>query len=262
MIPHAWSPQERVLLREVADFLGVALRNAEATTRLEESERRFRQLAESSQAVIVLHQKEGAVYLNPEFVRLSGYPADELHQTSLWDVIHLDDVQMIREYRGHWLDRQGTPARSEVRIVTKSGDVCWLDVRVSTFELSGELTILVAGLDITERKLWEQDLRAGEERLRTLMEHLTDGVSLIVDGRCVYVNPGLARLVGCTTEELVGQNPLDILVPDDRPRGPPVCRRLRPARPIPGRSMTCCGGTAPPSRFWPAVSVSNLMVVR
>jgi hypothetical protein len=88
MPPHAWSSQERIMLREVADFLGVALRNAEATPRLEDSERRFRQLAESSQAVIVLHQKEGAVYLNPEFVRLSGYAADELQQTSLWDVIH------------------------------------------------------------------------------------------------------------------------------------------------------------------------------
>jgi two-component system cell cycle sensor histidine kinase/response regulator CckA len=219
MTPHAWSPQERIMLREVADFLGVALRNAEATTRLEDSERRFRQLAESSQAVIVLHQKEGAVYLNPEFVRLSGYAADELQQTSLWDVIHPDDVPRIRDYRGRWLEQQGTPTRSEIRIVTKSGDVCWLDVRASTFELSGKPTILVTGLDITERKLWEQNLRAGEERLRTLMEHLTDGVSLIVDGRWVYANPGLARLVGCTTEELVGQSPIEILVPEDRTRG-------------------------------------------
>jgi two-component system, cell cycle sensor histidine kinase and response regulator CckA len=219
MVAHAWSPQERIMLREVADFLGFALRNAEATTRLEDSERRFRQLAESSQAVIVLHQKEGAVYLNPEFVRLSGYAADELKETSLWDVIHPDDVPRIRDYRVRWLDQQGTPTQSEIRIVTKSGDVCWLDARASTFELSGKPTILVTGLDITERKLWEQNLRAGEERLRTLMEHLTDGVSLIVDGRWVYANPGLARLVGCTTEELVGQSPVEILVPHDRPRG-------------------------------------------
>ncbi|MDE0828482.1 MAG: hypothetical protein OSB03_04725, partial [Vicinamibacterales bacterium] len=46
MTPHVWSPQERIMLREVADCLGVALRNAEATTRLEDSERRFRKWAE------------------------------------------------------------------------------------------------------------------------------------------------------------------------------------------------------------------------
>lgn len=91
---------------------------------------------------------------------MSGYAADELQQTSLWDVIHPDDVPRIRDYRGRWLDQQGTPTRSEIRIVTKSGDVCWLDVRASTFELSGKFTILITGLDITERKLGEQNLRA------------------------------------------------------------------------------------------------------
>jgi PAS domain S-box-containing protein len=216
--PHGWSAQERTMLREAGDFLGVALRDAEATTRLEESEHLFRRLAESSPAVIALHQKEGAVYLNPQFVRLSGYTADELQRTSLWDVIHPDDVQMIRQYRGQWLDQKGTPSGSETRIITKSGGVRWLDMRASKFELSGKQTILFAGLDITERKLWEQELRAGEGRLRTLMEHLTDGVSLIVDERWVYTNSGLARLIGCTTEELVGQSPVEVLSPPDRPR--------------------------------------------
>ncbi|MEO2195832.1 MAG: PAS domain S-box protein, partial [bacterium] len=73
-------------------------------------------------------------------------------------------------------------------------------------------------MDITERKLLEQELRAGEAHLRTLMEHLTDGIGLMVDERWVYVNPGLARLVGCATEDLVGRSPLETLVPSDRPR--------------------------------------------
>lgn len=84
--PRQWSAHERTTVREAADFLAVALRNAEATTRLEDSERRFRRVAESSQAVMVLDQKEGAVYLNPECARLSGYTLDELQRTSLWAI--------------------------------------------------------------------------------------------------------------------------------------------------------------------------------
>ena len=216
--PHRWSAQERTTLREAGDFLVAALRDGDATTRLEDSERRFRRLAESSQAVIALLQKEGAIYLNPEFVRLSGYTAEELQRTNLWDIIHPDDVQMIRKFRGRRLHGEDAPTRYETRIVTKSGDILWLDVRASTFELSGKPTILTTGLDITERKLWEQDLRAGEGRLRTLMEHLTDGIGLMVDERWVYVNTGLARLVGCATEDLVGRSPRETLVPSDRPR--------------------------------------------
>ena len=69
--PHQWSGHERATLREAADFLAVALRDAYARRRLEDSERMFRLLAESSYAMIALLQDEGAVYLNPEFMRLS-----------------------------------------------------------------------------------------------------------------------------------------------------------------------------------------------
>jgi PAS domain S-box-containing protein len=216
--PRQWSAHERTTVREAADFLAVALRDAEATIRLEDSERRFRRLAESSQAVIVLDQKEGAIYLNPECARLTGYTIDELRRTSLWDIIHPDDAQMIRDYRRKGLHEQDVPMGCETRILTKSGEVRWLDVRASTFELAGKPTILTTGLDITERKLLEQDLRAGETYLRTLMEHLPDGIGLMVDERWVYVNPGLARLVGCATQDLVGRSPLETFVPSDRPR--------------------------------------------
>ena len=40
----------------------------------------------------------------------------------------------------------------------------------------------------------------------------------MVDERWVYVNPGLARLVGCATQDLVGRSPLETFVPSDRPR--------------------------------------------
>ena len=216
--PHQWAAHERTTLLEAADSLALAVRDAGATTRLEDSERRFRRLAESSQAVIVLDQKEGAVYLNPECARLSGYTLDELQRTSLWDIIHPDDVQMIRDYRRQGLDDQDAPMGCETRILTKSGEVRWLDVRASTFELAGKPTILTTGLDITERKILEQDLLAGEAHLRTLMEHLADGIGLMVDERWLYVNPGLAWLVGCTTEDLVGRSPMETLAPRDRSR--------------------------------------------
>ena len=125
---------------------------------------------------------------------------------------------MIRDYRRKGLHEQDVPMGCETRILTKSGEVRWLDVRASTFELAGKPTILTTGLDITERKLLEQDLRAGETYLRTLMEHLPDGIGLMVDERWVYVNPGLARLVGCATQDLVGRSPLETFVPSDRPR--------------------------------------------
>ena len=179
-----------------ADFLALALRDAHARRQLEDSERKFRLLAESSHAMIALLQDDGAVYLNPEFVRLSEYSYDELMRTSLWDIIHPDDVDMSRSYRGRRLRGQAAPTGYETRIVTKSGKTIWIDMRASTFEFAGKQTILTTGLDIAERKLWEQDLAKSEACLRTLMDHLGDGVGLTIDGSIVYANPAMGKILG------------------------------------------------------------------
>ena len=216
--PRQWSSHERTTLREAADFVAIALSDADARRQLEDSEQKFRLLAGSSPALIVLLQDEGPVYLNPEFVRLSGYSHDELMKASLWDIIHPDDGDMIRSYRGRRLRGQSAPTSYETRIVTKSGQSIWLDMRASNFELAGRPTILATGLDVTKRKRWEQDLAKSEARLRTLMDHLVDGVGLTIDGSIVYANPAMGKLLGYSIDEFVGRAPTDFLEPSDRQR--------------------------------------------
>ena len=216
--PRQWSGHERATLREAAEFLAVALSNADARRQLEDSELKFRLLAGSSPALIALLQDEGPVYVNPEFVRLSEYTHDELLRTSLWDIIHPDDGDMLRSYRGPRLRGQSAPSSYETRIVTKSGKTIWIDMRASTFELAGKQTILAIGLDVTERKLWEQELATSEAHLRTLMDHLGDGVGLTIDGSIVYTNPAMGRLLGYSPDEFIGRAPTEFLESSDRQR--------------------------------------------
>ena len=216
--PRQWSEHERGTLRDAADLLGIALRDADARHRLEDSERKFRLLAESSQAMIALLQNEGAVYLNPEWERLTEYPHAELMRTSMWDIIHPDDHDMLRSHRSRHQDDKTAPTSCEIRVVTKSGKTRWIDIRVSTFELAGKETILTTGLDITDRKLREQGISESEARLRTLMEHLADGVALLVDGAIVFANPAMGRILGYAPDELAGRCPTEFLAPGDRQR--------------------------------------------
>ena len=216
--PRQWSGHERAALREAADFLADALRDADARRRLEDSELKFRLLAGSSPALIALLQDTGPVYLNPEFVRLSEYTHDELLRMSLWDIIHPDDGDMIRSYRGRRLLGQSAPTGYETRIVTKSGKTIWIDMRASTFELAGKQAILATGLDVTERKLWEQNLAKSEAHLRTLMDHLSDGVGLTIDGSIVYANPAMGKLLGYSPDEFIGRAPTEFLESSDRQR--------------------------------------------
>jgi PAS domain S-box-containing protein len=61
--------------------------------------------------------------------------------------------------------------------------------------------------NITERKRTEEALRESEERYRSVVEHSHAGI-LIVDSayRFIYVNDELGRILGYSSEEIVGQD--------------------------------------------------------
>jgi two-component system CheB/CheR fusion protein len=81
--------------------------------------------------------------------------------------------------------------------------------------------IIATFLDITERKEAELNLRASEERLRLLVDSVTD-YSIIIqntEGHIEVWNPGAARMFGYNREEAVGQSIALIFTPEDRATG-------------------------------------------
>ena len=145
--------------------------NKLASEALRESEQKFRTLADNSYAIIVLMQEQGAIYVNPELARITEYSREELLAIKLWDLLHPDEVEKVRRYRRQRLDGEGPPQRHETRIRTKAGRTRWIDVSASAFRLDDRPTTLVTAVDITDRKVVEEELRSSETRLRTLLDH-------------------------------------------------------------------------------------------
>lgn len=66
--------------------------------------------------------------------------------------------------------------------------------------------------DITEQVQAKGDLRASEERYRTLTEQIADGVVLIEDGKIRFVNDACVKIFGYhSSEDLLGDNPVTLI---------------------------------------------------
>ncbi|NTX00093.1 MAG: PAS domain S-box protein, partial [Geobacteraceae bacterium] len=68
---------------------------------LQESEDKFRSLAESSPYAIMIYQNDYWIYTNPAGVQLSGYTAEELYKMKFWEFA-ADEYQDLVKERGKY----------------------------------------------------------------------------------------------------------------------------------------------------------------
>ncbi|MCA9740562.1 PAS domain S-box protein [candidate division KSB1 bacterium] len=174
---------------------------------LESSEERYRKLVELSPVTIIMHQDEKVIYMNDAGVRLFGAQSqDELIGKPILEFVHPDYRELVRERikSGYAGERANL---MEEKLIRKDGHVLDVEVATAPITFQGRPAVQVLINDVSVRKAAEQALRASEEKYRTLIENMHEGVIIVdSDDTIQFVNKRLCDMFGYDSEEMLGKS--------------------------------------------------------
>jgi len=191
---------------------------------LKESEEKYRLLVEHSHDSIYIYRGNHFLFINRQAEELSGFSHEELMKREIWDFIHPDDRERLKEAAVKRLAGGHVSSSFEARILRKNGEVREGEFYVDLIDFLGQPAILGIVRDITEKKRAEEAIREREEQLRSLSDNLPSGMvyQIIIepDGkrRFVHVSAGVERIHGVTAGEVIRDSSLlyDQVVTEDR----------------------------------------------
>ena len=216
--------QEIRALREKVSQLEAAqeqLRQAEEALReASEKQQQLEAVFNRGPAMLFLWRVEEGwpVKLASENVSQLGYSAEDFTsgRVSWSGITHADDILRLEAEVAAFLRDGVDEFHQEYRLLTKSGEVRWVEDRnVCRRDAEGNV-IHVKGvvLDITERKHAEEALRNSEARYRALFESSRDAVVLLDGLSFVDCNDAALQLYGVATrQEFLGKAPSEISPP-------------------------------------------------
>jgi PAS domain S-box-containing protein len=186
-----------------------------AQAALAESEALFSAAFEGSPILIVIGRMSDQKYVlvNDAFVNWSGFAREEIlgrdsTEFGIWE------SQAERDAVWADLRRASSVHERECRFRNRKGDRSTMLISFEVIQINHAPHVLAMGLDITERKRAEAELRAGEAQLRESEARFSTafqaspifiGILRTSDGKFVLANDALVNWLGCPREEALGQ---------------------------------------------------------
>jgi len=189
---------------------------------LQDSEERFRQMADNIQEVFWMStaDKSNIIYVSPAYEKIWGQSCSSLYASPKnWiEAVHPDDRKAVSESA---LTKQAAGEYDEVyRIIRPDGSIRWIQDRAFPIRDTSGKIYRIVGIadDITKRKEAWDALGESEARKRAIMQAALDGIVTIDhEGRMVELNSAAEKIFGQSQSKLIGENVLGVIPASFKP---------------------------------------------
>ena len=224
-------------------------------------------LASTGEGIYGIDLEGNCTFANPACLKLLGFEDDsDVLGKQMHKLVHhtLENgapfaVEECRIYQA-LRDCEGTHADDEVMWCsdgTAFPAEYWSYPIIRQGELAG---CVVTFVDITERRRAQDELRAKESMVSSLLASTGEGIyGVDVDGNCTFANPACLKLLGFEDDSDILGKQMHKLVHHTRANGAPYpveeCRiyqalRERNGTHVEDEVMFCSDGTAFPAEYW------------
>jgi PAS domain S-box-containing protein len=189
---------------ELANMIRRSSENFRTKKTLQESEIKFRALAEATTEGLMFHDGGIIVDCNPQFAHLFGYEPEEIVGRNGFDFMMSAET---RDAILQWL-YEGAKGRIDFIGIKKDGSQICAETSAFPMVRNGKTNICVQMYDITERKRVEGALKESEGLYHTLFDKSPFPISLNdISGKFVDVNEKLLEVYGITKEQILNKGP-------------------------------------------------------
>ena len=175
---------------------------------LQESEEKFRSLAEACLYGILIYQDDYWVYTNPAGEEITGYSAEELYKWKFWEIVDPEYQPLLKE-RG--VKRQAgeklAPTYNDFKIKRVGSSEGWVSLTSTSCTYKGRPAGMITVQDITTQKQRQQALLESEEKYRTIIENIEEGYYEVdIRGNFTFFNEAICAIAGRPCDEVWGVN--------------------------------------------------------
>ncbi len=222
---HAKGEALRDKKRNIVELIGIVQDITErkrAEKALQESEKKYRTLVESSLQGILIIQDLKVIFANQTMSKISGYSIDEFLSFTPEDInnlVHPEDQELVFQRLIDRLEGKPVPDHYEFRAVRKDGSVRWCETYAGIIDFKGAPATLGTYYDITERKLTEAKTAEWKTRYET---------TILMSGHILYewdtvtnevkYGGNVEKILGYSKDELEGRDKIwsELIHPGDR----------------------------------------------
>ncbi|HEX6428923.1 MAG TPA: response regulator [Niastella sp.] len=232
-----WTDWEFIALQNddgVSEIQGIGVNVTEkviAEQALQNSEQKFRLLAEHAEDIISVTSPEGIFqYVSPSVEKALGYLREEMEGRSITEFVHPEDAPAFKPRKAAALSRIDT-LTLRYRIKTKHKEYIWLESILKPVKENNQVVkIITTSRNVTEQKRAEvereqllTDVKQSEELLRTIINSTPDWIFIKDPGhRFLLINQACADSLRRTPQEIIGKDDLEVGFPVEYVKGDPA----------------------------------------